>query len=647
MFVSASSAQAATGSFGAVSPGAGTATPGRDYKFGSVFPLTESATVSSFAFYARGGQQAQAFKPVIYAVGPNGTPDALVATGDPVTVDASQPAGWVTTPLRTATLPAGEYVLALLSGERTAGASIYYTAATSAGYYNGNPFAVPSATWGNVIRENRRWSFSVGYENATTIAPVNTAPPSITGTTTAGSTLTTTTGVWLGDPAPSVTVKWQQCTSICIDIPNATEAQYTLSDADAGTTVKVVATATNTAGTTVATSEATATVQARPAGGFPAFDKYVIDADPPAAIVEKTFADLDNDGRPDAVIGLENPSPGGIYWYEFPHSGNPADAWNKHTIVGSGDAYEDMTAIDVDGDGRLDIVASIAGSINWYRNPGTADGTWAATTIGAGYGESTMAIADIDGDGRWDLVTNSMIFFQNSESSWTSTSISTSFRGTALLDIGSGHGAINVVTTGSGPDFSPIWIENPRERGGNARTDAWTPHVVGAGYECASMGTVTSQCPDGYVGVHASADLNHDGRMDIVVAQSEVGDYQVPVPGGLKWFEAPSDRTAAWTMHTIDAGFEDAHNIQIADVDANGSVDVIAGEQDQSTQKRIAVFYNDGHGTFTRQVLSNDATHNIAIADAGDDGDIDLLTSPHGFYGAAHPLEVFINRRIP
>ena len=171
--------------------------------------------------------------------------------------------------------------------------------------------------------------------------------------------------------------------------------------------------------------------------------------------------------------------------------------------------------------------------------------------------------------------------------------------------------------------------------------------MIGAGYECTSTGTYTSQCPDGYVGVYASADLNSDGRMDIVVAQSEVGDYQVPVPGGLKWFEAPIDRSAPWTMHTIDAGFQDVHNIQIADVDANGAFDVIAGEQDQSAQRRIAVFYNDGHGNFAQQVLSTDATHNIVVADVGNDGDIDLFTSPHGFYGAAHPLQVYVNRRVP
>jgi FG-GAP-like repeat len=187
--------------------------------------------------------------------------------------------------------------------------------------------------------------------------------------------------------------------------------------------------------------------------------------------------------------------------------------------------------------------------------------------------------------------------------------------------------------------FNIIWLENPREHGGNARTDPWLVHTVGPGYFCSGG---TSQCPNGAVATVSTGDFNGDGRMDIVVGQSEGSPAP---PGGLKWYAAPIDRTQAWTEHDIDTSFQATHNIGVADINGDGTLDLVTGEQDQSAQHRIAVFYNDGAGNFTEQVISTDGTHNVALGDTTGDGDIDILSSPHGYYGGPHPLELFVNGR--
>ena len=165
---------------------------------------------------------------------------------------------------------------------------------------------------------------------------------------------------------------------------------------------------------------------------------------------------------------------------------------------------------------------------------------------------------------------------------------------------------------------------------------------MGPGYGCPGG---ASECQT--VATAATGDVNGDGRMDAVVGQAEGQSLGGPsLPGGLRWFEAPADRTQPWIRHDLDVEFESTHNIRLADINGDGTMDVVAGEQDQAPLKRLAVFYNDGHGSFTRQVLGTDASHNVAVGDADGDGDLDILAGPHGWWGAPHPLQLFLNRRF-
>jgi len=253
-----------------------------------------------------------------------------------------------------------------------------------------------------------------------------------------------------------------------------------------------------------------------------------------------------------------------------------------------------------------------------------------------------MILADLDGDGKMDVATEDFIYFQNSPTSWTKVQYNNAFRGAALLDLGSGNGSINLVSTGPAP-YNAVWFENPREHGGNARTGAWVMHTIGPAYTCGS-----NNCPDGpYVAVYGAADLNGDGRMDVVVSQSEGVTSPPPPPGGLIWYEAPADRrNGQWIKHTIDSTFQDGHNVRIADMNGDGTLDLVEAEQEQSPQRRVSVFYNDGHGNFTQQVLSNSSGHNPVVTDVGGDGDLDIFSSPHGFYGVPNPLEIYVNKRV-
>jgi VCBS repeat protein len=377
------------------------------------------------------------------------------------------------------------------------------------------------------------------------------------------------------------------------------------------------------------------------------FTRIVIDPAPPVTTLEKALADIDGDGRQDAIIGFGSP-PGsstgqGIAWYEYPHSGVVMDAWKKHIIITPGVAYEDLTPFDVNHDGAIDVIASLDNNIYWFENPrghggNPASEQWAKHLIGSGTGENMMRITDLDGDGLPDIITASYVFFQNSPTEWVRVQIGNAKRGIALLDIGSGKGAIDAVSTDSNT-FETIWLENPREHGGDARTGAWIHHVIGTGYS----GCTSANCGGG-VAAYATADLNGDGRMDIVSVQAE-GDFDPPA-GGMLWWEMPSDpRNGAWIKHTIDASFVSAHNVCLADMNRDGHIDIVSAEQEQSTQDRVAVFYGDGAGNFSApQVLSTGSGHNVWVSDVEGDGDFDILSAPHGYFGHSNPIELYVNQ---
>jgi hypothetical protein len=94
--------------------------------------------------------------------------------------------------------------------------------------------------------------------------PSNTSPPTVSGTTQVGKTLTASTGTWTNSPT-SFAYQWKRCNTSgasCVDVANGASKTYTLIGADAGHTMRVAVTASNSSGAGQATSAPTAVVKA-------------------------------------------------------------------------------------------------------------------------------------------------------------------------------------------------------------------------------------------------------------------------------------------------------------------------------------------------------------------------------------------------
>jgi hypothetical protein len=128
-----------------------------------------------------------------------------------------------------------------------------------------------SADVGATIRVRVTATNSVGSANAASeptsviasVAPHNTASPSVVGTAREGQTLTAAPGSWTGTAPISFGYQWRRCDatgSSCADIATATSTTYTLIPADDGTTIVLRVTASNAGGSVAADSQPTAAV---------------------------------------------------------------------------------------------------------------------------------------------------------------------------------------------------------------------------------------------------------------------------------------------------------------------------------------------------------------------------------------------------
>ena len=97
----------------------------------------------------------------------------------------------------------------------------------------------------------------------------------------------------------------------------------------------------------------------------------------------------------------------------------------------------------------------------------------------------------------------------------------------------------------------------------------------------------------GQVAVVRVADMNKNGRLDIILARSEGPHHR------LSWFEAPSDHVnGGWTEHIIENSIDYAHSMRVCDINNDGNLDIVvaemhrSGEMPQPSRKRVMIYHN-------------------------------------------------------
>jgi len=343
--------------------------------------------------------------------------------------------------------------------------------------------------------------------------------------------------------------------------------------------------------------------------------------------------DLNGDGKLDLAVGNQCQTSacnnGGIGLL----LGNGDGTFQAAQSYASGGVFTLSVAVgDLNGDGKLDVVAGNRSSGDVSVLLGNGDGTVQAAQLYSSWNLYSVAVSDINGDGKADVLAVNLCQPGNCGS------------GSVSVMLGNADGSLQAdrafTSSGIGPNYLAVGDLN-----GDGKVDMVVADNCLSSSNCNNNvvsvmlgnGDGTFQPGQTYsVGGAANsssvniADLDGDGKPDLLVTNKcsdsgcNNGSISVLLGNGNGTFQAAQSYSSGGRYALIAA---------VADFNGDGKLDVAVSNDDDAT---VGVLLGNGDGTFQpARTYSSGAglPQAIAVGDFNGDGKADIVVANSGVVG--------------
>jgi len=363
------------------------------------------------------------------------------------------------------------------------------------------------------------------------------------------------------------------------------------------------------------------------------------------AIAHVRLVDLDGDSRLEVMAS--DMRAGTIL------AGNPYDPAPALRVIARTPNPAHIEPIDFDRDGILDLLVGDLGSflpmdhdrgaVVWLR--GRKDGTYVPLSLDGWPRVSQVRAADFDGSGKPDLAiaafgwrkTGHVTILRNETIDYDRPSFS-------AVRVDGRSGAINVVPADLDEDGSMDLVVLLSQE--HETVVAFINRGYGAAFEARTI--YTAPHPNWGSSRIELVDLDGDGDLDVLMSNGDAFDDEIPKPyHGMTWLE---NRGAyPFTEHRL-ADMAGVHQAKAADLDGDGDLDIVAcallsgGDEETKDLPSLVWLEQTKPGVFERHTLEMGFPRHASL-DAGDfdgDGDVDIVVGNFRFGAGTSDGEIEI-----